>query len=241
LERTWKEGAQTGICLARLRDTTETLSQESKWDLIHAGYFLCLLYEHEGGGEMFLWNVCCFSTYYTALYTNRYNSSVIAMFIDCRWKSIVSYFFLLPPLSLPVTPIWSIGHPWKALFPLSFLILTQSVWLIGREISLSPGRYLHKKSKRRKTSMPRVGFEPTIPASERAKTVHALDCAAIAIGVSYLKAQKLKYDMKVYISTGCFAWMWNLASRRMERKRREFWPKTEETTGSSRKQRWGDL
>jgi Na+-transporting methylmalonyl-CoA/oxaloacetate decarboxylase gamma subunit len=34
------------------------------------------------------------------------------------------------------------------------------------------------------TSMPRVGFEPTIPAFERAKTVHALDRAATVIGTS---------------------------------------------------------
>jgi hypothetical protein len=30
--------------------------------------------------------------------------------------------------------------------------------------------------------MPRVGFEPTIPVFELAKTVHALDRAAIVIG-----------------------------------------------------------
>jgi hypothetical protein len=30
--------------------------------------------------------------------------------------------------------------------------------------------------------MPRVGFQPTIPAFERAKTVHALDRAATVIG-----------------------------------------------------------
>jgi hypothetical protein len=32
------------------------------------------------------------------------------------------------------------------------------------------------------TSMPRVGFEPTVPSLERAKTVHALDRAATVIG-----------------------------------------------------------
>jgi hypothetical protein len=31
--------------------------------------------------------------------------------------------------------------------------------------------------------MPQVGFEPTIPAFKRAKTVHALDRAAAVIGV----------------------------------------------------------
>jgi hypothetical protein len=30
--------------------------------------------------------------------------------------------------------------------------------------------------------MPRVGFEPTIPASKRAKTVHALDHSATVTG-----------------------------------------------------------
>jgi hypothetical protein len=30
--------------------------------------------------------------------------------------------------------------------------------------------------------MPRVGFEPTTPAFDRPKTVHALDRAAIVIG-----------------------------------------------------------
>jgi hypothetical protein len=33
-------------------------------------------------------------------------------------------------------------------------------------------------------SMPLVGFEPTIPALQQAKTVHALDRAATVIGSS---------------------------------------------------------
>jgi hypothetical protein len=38
-----------------------------------------------------------------------------------------------------------------------------------------------KQNKRTPTSMPRVGFEPTIPVFERAKTVHSLDRAATVI------------------------------------------------------------
>jgi hypothetical protein len=38
------------------------------------------------------------------------------------------------------------------------------------------------QNKRTQTSMPRVGFEPTIPVFERAKTVHALDRVATVIG-----------------------------------------------------------
>jgi hypothetical protein len=40
-------------------------------------------------------------------------------------------------------PLWSIGHPWNALFHFSFLILRQSVGLLGRGISPSQDRYLH--------------------------------------------------------------------------------------------------
>jgi hypothetical protein len=47
-------------------------------------------------------------------------------------------------LSLLLPPLWSIGHPWNALFHFSFLILRQSVGLLGRGISPSQGRYLHK-------------------------------------------------------------------------------------------------
>jgi hypothetical protein len=37
--------------------------------------------------------------------------------------------------------------------------------------------------------MPRVGFEPTIPVFERAKTNHALDHAATVIGKAHKNPQ----------------------------------------------------
>jgi hypothetical protein len=40
--------------------------------------------------------------------------------------------------------------------------------------------------------MPRVGFKLTIPTFERAKTVHALDCAAAMIGYVIHAFQKLE-------------------------------------------------
>jgi hypothetical protein len=64
---------------------------------------------------------------------------------------------------------------------------SQTVGLLGQVISPSQGRYLntgqHKQNKRTQTSMPRVGFEPTIPASERVKTIHALDRATTVTGL----------------------------------------------------------
>jgi hypothetical protein len=70
----------------------------------------------------------------------------------------------------------------KSFISFQFLNLRQSVGLLGRGISPTQGRYLHRTTQRqnksRQTSMPSVGFEPTIPTFERAKTVHASDLAA---------------------------------------------------------------
>jgi hypothetical protein len=46
---------------------------------------------------------------------------------------------------------------------------------------------IQTQNKHGQTSMPCVGFEPTIPAFERAKTVHALDRATTAIGTPFTK------------------------------------------------------
>jgi hypothetical protein len=60
------------------------------------------------------------------------------------------------------------------------------VGLLGRVISPSRGRYLHRttqtQKKRGQTSIPREGFEPTVPVFERTKTCNALDRAATVTG-----------------------------------------------------------
>jgi hypothetical protein len=48
---------------------------------------------------------------------------------------------------------------------------------------LSTHRATQPQNKRTQTSMSRVGFASTIPVFERAKTAHALDRAATAMGV----------------------------------------------------------
>jgi hypothetical protein len=69
----------------------------------------------------------------------------------------------------------------------SFVIFfTETVGALGRGISPLQGRYLHKEQHKHKinaqTFVPSLRLEPTIPASERVKTVHALDRAATVIG-----------------------------------------------------------
>jgi hypothetical protein len=43
--------------------------------------------------------------------------------------------------------------------------------------------------------MPWVGFEPTIPGSERAKTVHALDRSTTVTGVFPISDRKVAFEI----------------------------------------------
>jgi hypothetical protein len=54
------------------------------------------------------------------------------------------------------------------------------------------------QNKHRYTSMPRVGFEPTIPVFERAKTIHASDRAATVIGICICSSLKLCRKIQVW-------------------------------------------
>jgi hypothetical protein len=69
----------------------------------------------------------------------------------------------------------------------SFLILytvCKIPWTDDQPVTrpLPTHRTTQTQNKRIQTSMPQVGFEPTTPVFERAKTIHALDCAATVIG-----------------------------------------------------------
>jgi hypothetical protein len=87
----------------------------------------------------------------------------------------------------------------------SFLIYAQLVGLLGREMSLPQGRYLHTEQHKHRinahTSMPRVRFEPKIPVFERAMTVHALGRAAPVMGTFHYFIGVI-YQQLLYIGTG---------------------------------------
>jgi hypothetical protein len=71
----------------------------------------------------------------------------------------------------------------KCFVSLQFHNVRHSVGFLGRVISPSQSCYLtQRQNKHEQTSIPRVGFESTFPALERAKTVHASDRAATVIG-----------------------------------------------------------
>jgi hypothetical protein len=82
----------------------------------------------------------------------------------------------------------------------------QKVGLLRRAISQSQCRYLNTGQHKHRTnayahqtSMPWVGFEPTIPASKRAKTVHTLECAATVIGCGLNMLQIKKFIIIIII------------------------------------------
>jgi hypothetical protein len=57
-------------------------------------------------------------------------------------------------------------------------------WSARRKADLNTEQHKHRiNTYTHQTSMPRVGIEPMIPASERTKTVNALDCEAILTGI----------------------------------------------------------
>jgi hypothetical protein len=69
--------------------------------------------------------------------------------------------------------------------PVLLLLWLYSPWTGDQPVArpLSTHRATQTQNKRTQTSMPPMGFEPTIPVFERAKTVHALDHAATVIGI----------------------------------------------------------
>jgi hypothetical protein len=91
------------------------------------------------------------------------------------------------------SPLLGLGYSF------SFLSL-YTVGLLGWGISLSQGLYLHiEYTHTIQTSMPWVGFEPTIPTFEQAKTVHALHRATTVVGRSTISTTILLFAHHLFI------------------------------------------
>jgi hypothetical protein len=75
-------------------------------------------------------------------------------------------------------------EPWPLFQFLNLDTVGRTPWTGDQPVTrpLHTHRTTRIQNKRTQTSMPLVGFEPTIPVLERAKTVHALDNADTVIG-----------------------------------------------------------
>jgi hypothetical protein len=103
---------------------------------------------------------------------------------------------LWPNWELPPPPYGSAARWTLASFFFSILILYtvgRTPWTGDQPVTrpLPADRTAQTQNKRTQTSMPRVGFEPTIPVFERATTVDVLDRAATVIGEMGAGCEKL--------------------------------------------------
>jgi hypothetical protein len=127
--------------------------------------------------------------------------------IPCFTGSFKIYLSIYLSICLSVCLSMAL-QPFVGPWPLfQFLnLFTQTIGLLGRRISPSQGRYLHTQQqtqkKRTQTSMPWVGFEPTIPVIERTKTFHALDRRPL--WSAHSRSQKKNHQ------NSCFFWLFLL-------------------------------
>jgi hypothetical protein len=88
--------------------------------------------------------------------------------------------------------------------PHSFFTDGRTPWTSNQLVArpLSKHRILHRiNAYTHQTSMPWMGFEPTIPASERAKIIYALNCSATVIGwFSYIRIHISNYIISFCLS-----------------------------------------
>jgi hypothetical protein len=79
----------------------------------------------------------------------------------------------------------------------SFYTVGRAPWTGNQPFARPPPahRTTQTQNIRTHTSMSQVEFEPTIPVLERAKTVHALDCAATVIGLTWIYTIKNKSEI----------------------------------------------
>jgi hypothetical protein len=91
--------------------------------------------------------------------------------------------------------LYSPCGPWPLFQFLNLYAVGRTPWTSYQPVArpLPTRRTTQRQNRRTQTSMPRVGFEPTIPVFERAKTVHVLDRAATVIGFK-------KYYLCIYVA-----------------------------------------
>jgi hypothetical protein len=105
------------------------------------------------------------------------NRTKLCDYFNCF--KLLLLLLLLLALFIPVAPTLEHRASVKRFVSLQFLNLRHSLGLLGRVISPSPGRYLTQTQNKHRH--PCLEGDSN-PRSKRAKTVHALDRAAIVIG-----------------------------------------------------------
>jgi hypothetical protein len=115
--------------------------------------------------------------------------------------SVYLSVYLSIHLSMALQPLWTLA---VSQF-LNIYTVGRTLWMGNHSIARpqSAHRTTQIQNKRTQTSMPQVGFEPTIAVFERAETVYALNRANAVIGVLLITVPK-------YTSVVGSLFSWNL-------------------------------
>jgi hypothetical protein len=137
---------------------------------------------------------------------------ILLIYLNKGWKILL----LHPRFEIYLAPLeghcrlsiylWFYGPcgPWPLFQCLNPYTVGRTPWTGDQPVArpLPTDRTTQTQNKRIQTSMPRVGFETTIPVFERPKTVHALDCAATVVGhcwlclLSFFRSKSLLYRLQ---------------------------------------------
>jgi hypothetical protein len=132
------------------------------------------------------------SLYVYSYLSTPIESISIFMYTLGDWKKIIyltiyvaGYLSVYIPIYLSIygsTALADLGRFFSFLIP---YIVVEAPWKGDQPVvrPLLPHRKTQTENKCTQTSILCVGFEPTIPAFERAKTVHASDRAATVVGI----------------------------------------------------------
>jgi hypothetical protein len=126
----------------------------------------------------FLWSVSIQSSIYLSVCLSIYLSVCLSMYPSICLSVCLSVCLLL------CRPLLGLGRFFGFFI---FYKVDRTPWTGDQSVArpLPVHRTTQTQNKRTQTSMPRVGFERTIPVFERAKTVHALD--RVATGISLFR------------------------------------------------------
>jgi hypothetical protein len=103
---------------------------------------------------------------------------------------IIYIFIIIIIIIVIITALQTFGGPWPLFQFLNRIHSGMTPWTGDQPFTIPLPTHRktqtqNKPNKRTQISIPRVRFEPMIPMSEPAKTVHALDRAATMIGIFY--------------------------------------------------------
>jgi hypothetical protein len=123
----------------------------------------------------------------------------VVIYVTHHFTNSVNIIIVLSAVSLWLCSPF-VG-PWPLFQFLNLYTVGRAPWTGDKPVArpLPTHRRTQTQNKRTQISMPRVGFEPTIPAFERTKTVHLLDCAAIVIGFSCLRVSRNVIHLRKHI------------------------------------------